>query len=653
MPILGPIDRKSPTGRFAVVCIYVALIVGGATMVYPFLVMLTGSVSNGFDYERRAPLPRYFWSREDRLLHSLCNYFPTAHRNSMRQLRSCFPDLPDDWQLWVNIGDDTKTSDNWAQRQLLRLGDPTQRQALQAAAKDYADFAASWDLRETVLAYDNRYVAPFLRGRYGTLTELNQAWEMSIDDFAKVSAAEWSGEPIDQAAYVPFVDTRYQDLLEFRKAYQENRFSRYLKGEGAYAGYLRPASLRYVWEDFFAKTQDKPDYLALHRLPYPVPADAAPELVAQWHKFLLKDFPMRHVQVPLGPQARPQFLAFLQERFRNIDYFNRVMGGTGQPWTPLKSWGEVALTPTVPEGPLAKVWMDFVKETIPVSQWVIRDTLAEQAFQKFALARHRSLEGINRAYGLQLTSLQQLCLPYGEAILVTFAHREWPMTWDAITSNYVAVTDYLFHRGLAVRNTIVLVCLAIFISLTVNPLAAYALSRFRLRGGEKIIIFCLATMAFPAAVAAIPGFLLLRDMSLLNTFAALVLPGAANGMTIFLLKGFFDSLPQELFEAATIDGAPEWQVFLRISLPLVKPILSVGMLNAFLGAYNGWEWAIIVCQDPKMWTIAVWTYQFSQTLSSTPYTVMAAFIVNSIPVLLVFLFCQKIILRGIILPQMK
>ena len=236
---------------------------------------------------------------------------------------------------------------------------------------------------------------------------------------------------------------------------------------------------------------------------------------------------------------------------------------------------------------------------------------------------------------------------------MTFAHKQWAFFADNLLGNYFAVFDYLVHRGLAVRNTVILVFLAILINLTVNPLAAYALSRFKLRASEKIIVFCLATMAFPGAVAAIPGFLLLRDLGMLNTFAALVLPGAANGMTIFLLKGFFDSLPKELYEAATIDGAPEWTVFLQISLPLVKPILAVGMLNAFIAAYNGWEWAIIVAQDPKIWTIAVWTYQFSQTLTGAPYMVMASFIVNSIPVLLVFLFCQKIILRGIILPQMK
>ena len=244
-------------------------------------------------------------------------------------------------------------------------------------------------------------------------------------------------------------------------------------------------------------------------------------------------------------------------------------------------------------------------------------------------------------------------IPVGAAVLETFAERENAFAWNNATANFRAVGDFLFFRGQAVGNTIILVVLALLITLTVNPLAGYALSRFQLRASEKIIVFCLATMAFPAAVSAIPGFLLLRDLGLLNTFAALVLPGAANGMTIFLLKGFFDSLPQELYEAAAIDGAPEWMVFFNISLPLVKPILAVSLLNAFIFYYNGWEWAIIVCQDPRLWTLSVWTYQFYQTQTSNPSMVMAAFIINSIPVLIIFLLCQKIILRGIILPSLK
>lgn len=652
MPIINDIDRKTPKGRVVIGGIYIALIIGGITMVYPFMVMLTGSVSNGFDYDRRDPLPRYAWSVEDRFMHMLCAYFPPAHRASLRQVRAYFPDLPADWTIWSQIGDDHKNSDAWAAKQLARLRDPEQRKQLETAARDYAQFMETWDLRETILAYDNRYVAPFLRTRYKTLENLNKAWQMSIDDFAKVNASEWSGEPIDQASYTPELDVRYDDLLEFRKDYRANRFTPYLKGEGAYAGYLRPAALRFIWEDYVAKHDETLTPEQLAALPFPVPDDAPAEQVALWRQFLMTDFPLRHIEISVtGRQA--EFQKFLQDRFPSIDYLNRVLAGTGQTWDPVLKWSDIRLTPTVPGGPLGRVWMDFLRTNVPVEQWRIRDTLPEQAFQKFALKRHGSLKAINDAYGMDLASVEQLGIPFGQALLVTFDNKQSAFMLDNLFGNYVAVIDYLIHRGLAVRNTVILVCLAIFIALTVNPLAAYALSRFRLRGSDKIIIFCLATMAFPAAVAAIPGFLLLRDLGLLNTFAALVLPGAANGMTIFLLKGFFDSLPQELYEAATIDGAPEWLIFIRVSLPLVKPILAVGMLNAFIAAYNGWEWAIIVAQDPKIWTIAVWTYQFSQTLTGAPYVVMASFIVNSIPVLLVFLFCQKIILRGIILPQMK
>ena len=450
----------------------------------------------------------------------------------------------------IAIGDERQASDAWARKQLARLRDPGQRQCLETAARDYADFMRDWNVTETILAYDNRYIAPFLRGRYGTLAALNQAWQMTIDDFAKVNASEWSGEPVDQATYIPEVDVRYRDLLEFRKAYRENRFTPYLKGDPSAAGYLRPAALRFIWEDYVAKQDEKLKPAQLAALPFPVtagmggeirvggrvltpatggdhsgrgdtPAHAAlgaqagpldhAELVALWCKFLLTDFPMRHVEIVVG-NRQAEFERFLQRRFPSVDYLNRVLAGMGQAFEPVARWQDVRLTPTAPYGPLGRVWMDFVRESVPVTQWRIRDTLPEQAFQKFALARHGSLAGINTAYGLKLDSLQQLGVPFGQALLVTFAHKQWAFFFDNLAGNYVAVFDYLIHRGLAVRNTFILVALAIIIALTVNPLAAYALSRFRLRQTDKIIVFCLATMAFPAAVAAIPGFLLLRDL---------------------------------------------------------------------------------------------------------------------------------------------
>lgn len=651
MAILDIVERKSGKGRLAVALIYAALIVGGLTMVFPFAIMLTGSVSNAFDYDRRSPLPSFVFNRSDRFMRTLCGFFPPTHRASLRQLRSFFPTLPESWRAWSQIGDARRESGVWTASELATLDDPTARERCRVMARDYAEFARTCDLSETILAYDQRYVVTFLRRRYGSLEALNRSWEISLDTFASVNADEWGGEPIDQRTFVPSEDVRYGDLLAFRQAYREGLYGGLPGGAEAAAGFLRPAALAYIWEEYAGQQLKITDASRLHALPFPVPDSASEDVRQTWAKFVTERLPLRHIEFEVTPERRSAFAQFLEQRFKNTGYMNRLMREENPRWREADTWTAVELTATVPAGPLAGVWMDFVPTQVPASALRVRDTVPEIGFQKLAIARYGTLAGVNQAYGLNLRCIEELRLPFREAALVTFHDHEWTLMREQATAGYRAVFDYLFLRGRAVWNTIVLVLLAILVNLTVNPLAGYALSRFRLRATEKIIIFCLATSAFPAAVMTIPGFLLLRDLGLLNTFAALVLPGAANGMTIFILKGFFDSLPQELFEAATIDGASESRIFVNVALPLVKPILAVNVLGSFLAAYNGWEWALVVCQDQELWTIAVWTYQFSQT-AAQPFK-MAAFVVNSIPVLAVFLLCQKVILRGIILPQMK
>lgn len=214
--------------------------------------------------------------------------------------------------------------------------------------------------------------------------------------------------------------------------------------------------------------------------------------------------------------------------------------------------------------------------------------------------------------------------------------------------NYRYVIDYILLNGRAVVNTVVFCLLVILVQLTVNPLAAYALSRFPMKATGKILLFLLATMAFPAEVAMIPSFLLLKDLNLLNTFAALVLPTAASGYMIFLLKGFFDSLPQEVFESGQIDGAPEWKMMLKIAFPLSRPVFGYMALLAFMGAYGAFIYAFLVAQNREMWTLMVFIYQLQ--LIAPKAVVMAAVTIAALPTLLVFLFAQRVIMRGIVLP---
>lgn len=229
------------------------------------------------------------------------------------------------------------------------------------------------------------------------------------------------------------------------------------------------------------------------------------------------------------------------------------------------------------------------------------------------------------------------------------AEKEQEIKSEMTTRNYRYVFSYIALNGRALWNTAIFALLAIAAQLIVNPLAAYALSRYPIKATGKILLFLLATMAFPAEVAAIPSFLLLKGMGLLNTFAALVLPTAASGYMIFLLKGFFDSLPQELFEAGQLDGAKETTLMMRIAIPLSKPVLGYMALLAFMAAYGSFLYAFLVAQDQKMWTLMVFIYQL-QTAGAPRAVLMAAFTLAAIPTILIFLACQRVIMRGIVLP---
>ena len=478
MSILLTPERKTARGRFFLVFVYSLLVLGGITMVYPFLVMLSAGFSNSFDYHRHSPYVKAVFDRNDRFVRSLANYFP-------RFPREIFPEAPESWGSWITLARDTEGINRFASSLLDPLDDPAKLKETKERAEKFRSAAAKHDIARTTCAYDTRDVASFIAKRT-TLEEINKTWPIKYKSIFDISFSIESKEALWHKNWKPdTANAKYRMWLDFKDHYREN-----LKPDG----------------DWVCKT-----------MPYPLEKDSG-----------------------------------------------------------------------------------------------VREALAMQ-----------------------------------------FRDHGWRDFFKGAMANYRLVGDYLFLRGRAFFNTLILVILSVIAHLTVNPLAAYALSRFALRSTEKILLFLLATMAFPAAVTAIPGFLLVRDLGLLNTFAALVLPGIASGMSIFILKGFFDALPRELYEAASIDGAGEWLVFRKITLPMTTPILAVNALNSFVAAYNSWEWAFLVCQKESHWTLAVWMYQMSQHFSGQPWCVMAGFVLISLPTAAVFLLCQKVILRGIVLPSMK
>ncbi len=296
-------------------------------------------------------------------------------------------------------------------------------------------------------------------------------------------------------------------------------------------------------------------------------------------------------------------------------------------------------------------WLNFVQNEVS-GKFLKVDIEAENSnWQNFVKNKYGSIEYLNKEYGLIYNNFESIDLDFRAIDHHVFKEHQKDIFWEFTKRNYVMVLDVMLYNGRAIVNTLIYCLLAIITALVVNPLAAYAMSRFKLKASYKIILILMLTMAFPPMVMGIPNFLLLKKFNMLNTFFALILPAAADGYFIFLLKGFFDSLPQELFESATIDGAGEVRIFWKIAMSLSKPIMAVIALGAFNAAYRNFMFAFIVCQDQDMWTMMVHIYQLMQR--SCAGVGFAALVIAAIPTFAVFVFFQNIIIKGIVVPTEK
>ena len=724
---------KSWPVRSFVIFAYAALICLGTTMVVPFMVTISGSAANDYDYNRFRPVPRYVYSHTDRFMKTLVGFF-NNYRDWSRVMRCYVPNMVENaWSSWEMIGRDIPNTDKLAETYL--SAPPAARLHWAAMAADYSAFCDDYPVEDSMATLKLTEVTDRLYDRYAQLLEaqnpasfaamsrsqkrdaaltlLGETWGIPFSSFYSVNFNDTEQNyPMGFQSWFPPADSpKYQDYIRIKEACKAHAFSPGVRG--AWVKFLRARHYAYsridevfpvrpgvsrpelcsLWREFKAtqapaspvvpfpvrtswikflqgeevatrlKLPDTAkfdirfynqlagtDYRALEDTPIPIPDNFPPALCGLWRAFVETAFPLRLTTLKVTPELERQFQDALKRNIKNLKVANELLGEN------CSDWAQFKLDPTPPLEITDKatnwrnVWKDFAVKVRMEDRAI---TCSEIAYQQFLLKKYHDLDGVNQAYGWQLKHIEEAFPPFIQAYAITFQNFEPSLTFVPVVSNYRIIAEYLLLNARAVPVTLLLITLAILCTLTINPIAAYSMSRFNLKGQDKVILFMLATMAFPAMVSAIPAYLLMRDLGLLNTFFALVLPGAANGMAIFILKGFFDSLPQELFEAAAIDGASEFQIFRIVAMPLVKPILAINALSAFIAAYNGWEWALIICQDKSMWTIAVWLYQASTWWNTTPWIVSAGFVIASIPTMIVFLSCQKMILRGIIIPTMK
>jgi multiple sugar transport system permease protein len=268
------------------------------------------------------------------------------------------------------------------------------------------------------------------------------------------------------------------------------------------------------------------------------------------------------------------------------------------------------------------------------------------------------------------------------AVVVVAILTVFPLLWTLVTSlkpagdilsgaleliprtvtveNYERVlTEVPFARYFL--NSMLIAVGGVVLNLFFGSLAGYAFAKLKFRGRRALFVTLLGSLMVPGIVTMVPSFLVLRaipfaggnnivgqgGVGLLNTYWAIILPGAAGAFAVFFMRQFFSSIPDELGEAARIDGASEFRIFAQVYLPLAKAGAAVLAILTFQAGWNAFMWPLIVLNVQEMWTVQVGLASFVTDYATDYGPLMAGTVITSLPVLLLFVFAQRYIIEGV------
>ena len=622
MPIFTKVESKSLSGRLFHTATFIFLTLGGITMIYPFILMISGAFRSEVDETDLDLVPAYFM-QEEALYQKFLEYkyqqnvsaYNIAHLE--RQFAFYFVDAP-------LITSEAAGADL---RRFIEEGDlPIHWQVLAGVA---ASRTTPENLRELRTRLKNKYNDDIERFSRDVGTAISR-W-----DHVSYVSPDWLAGGFD------FEDNP-QNEVYLELMLEAPAAERQLVSLSGYflevVGYPRYGALEEINKNFGLSLSSLKEF----RLPSKVPGEDLPIFRKEWINFVLEDLNVSFVDVDGVSDA--DYQTYLREYYNEgIEHLNLV-------WeTEYKDYSEILLPrgALIP-GAIRRDYNDFLR-TIPPEHW--RLTGPEYAWWKWLEKAYGNEAAVSKAHGREYRDWKAVWLPVADLEMLHTLENKWSLRWTYASRNFINVLNAIFVEGRVFVNTLIYCSLAVLFAILINPLAAYALSRFQLPGTYKILLIMMAVMAFPPMVTTIPVFLMMQNLNLTNTFAGLLLPTIANGYLIYLLKGFFDSLPRELYEAAQIEGASEFRMFSSISMALSKPILAVVALSAFNAAYTTFLFALIIAPEEDMWLLSVWLYQYRETVSTGG--VFASVLVASIPPILVFLFAQNVILRGIVVPVEK
>ena len=637
MPIISKIGRRSLKTRLLLAAIYTVLSAGAVTMIYPFLLLISGSTKSAVDTPQSMIVPEFLKNEIGLFRKHTEGFF-----NEVPSLYSavCRVDKPFFESATPPPSPNAKLFGDWHEF-LSHSKLPHYYYTISYISVQTSKSVAPSNLRRFKSEMSQRFAGDIGKFNAGMGTSFPSWTQFRVLEGDLVLRTYKCGDSDWDRAYFKFkesvpIDDRIYfsvpgDFAQiYLKAQYTNDISEYNKSHGTnFASWAEIGITRNV------------------------PPETQKAGRADWESFVRDILATQWIRI--APSANPLYREFLKEKYNgDIAELNKKHGSSYGQFDEIRADGEPPM-----KGVAASDWATFLSGyKDPESGKSFKAPLESLSiccidflFQDYLKGKYGEIASANSSLGTSFKSWNDILAPQAETNFLAFKNKKTSLRWEFCTRNFISVIDYLLLHGNALFNTVVYCGLTILCALIVNPIAAYALSRFKLPSTYKVLLFLMMTMAFPPVVTQIPNFLMLRDLSLLNSYAALILPGLANGYSIFLLKGFFDSLPQELYESASMDGAGEMRIFFQITMSLSKPILAVIALGAFTSAYGNFMMALLVCQDRNMWTIMPFLFELQQI--GCQGLVFASLLIAAIPTLIIFTFCQNIIMRGIVVPVEK
>jgi alpha-1,4-digalacturonate transport system permease protein len=210
-----------------------------------------------------------------------------------------------------------------------------------------------------------------------------------------------------------------------------------------------------------------------------------------------------------------------------------------------------------------------------------------------------------------------------------------------------------FNFGLYLWNSIVVTGVSTLLTLLVNSMAAFALSKYRFRGSQLIFVIMISTLMVPVSVILVPVFLVITNVGWNNNLLGIIIPAAATPTGVFMLRQYMLTIPDELIDAARIDGASEWRIYAQIIMPLAKPAVAVLAIFSVMWRWNDFLWPLIVLSRSEYFTLQVGLASFQGELNVQWNLILAMTVLTLLPITLVFGVLQRYITTGIATTGLK